>query len=89
MATVQTITGDVIINGAFRCTTFTAPTTQPTGVWGRASLIQDDLQEFLVPLSQARVHDAPQTVLPATSANDDLGITTVHTSGTFTWARTS
>ena len=34
------------------------------------------LKEFAIPLTEFRVHDAIMTSLPATAANDDLGITT-------------
>ena len=38
------------------------------------TLAQRALQEFILPLQDARVHDAPQTFLPTTPATDDLGL---------------
>jgi hypothetical protein len=45
----------------------------PTGI-PRAALTQDDLKLYPIPLTDARVHDAIGTLLPATSATDDLGL---------------
>lgn len=42
---------------------------------GRTDLTQDALSEFAVPLTDGRVWDALDTLLPVTSANDDIGIT--------------
>ena len=39
----------------------------------RNKLAQDNLKPYVVNLSDARVHDAIQTVLPGTAAADDLG----------------
>jgi hypothetical protein len=40
----------------------------------RTSLAQNTIQSYVYNLANLRVHDAPQTVLPGTSANDDLGL---------------
>jgi len=37
-------------------------------------LAQRDLQEYVIPLNFARVHDAFHTVLPGTAADDDLAL---------------
>ena len=42
--------------------------------WDRAQLKQDDLAVFQIPLTDFRVHDAMQTVLPGTAASDDLAL---------------
>lgn len=47
----------------------------PTAV-ARASLGQDDLAPYAIDLTAARVHDARQTNLPGTAANDDMAIIT-------------
>lgn len=40
----------------------------------RTELAQQDEEEFVVPLTLLRVHDAYQTNLPGTAANDDLAL---------------
>src|SRR5574338_971376 len=40
----------------------------------RSDMQQDSLSIFPVPFTDFRVHDALQTVLPGTSASDDLGL---------------
>ena len=40
----------------------------------RSSLIQETLQAYVIPPTAWRIHDAPQTVLSGTAANDDLAI---------------
>lgn len=45
----------------------------PAGI-PRAALTQDDLKTYPIRLTDARVHDAIGTLLPATSASDDLGL---------------
>lgn len=42
----------------------------------RSALVQQDLVEYQVPLTSLRVHDAMQTNLPGTAANDDMGLIT-------------
>ena len=44
------------------------------GVISRADLVQNDLARYEIPFYAWRVHDAPQTNLPGTSADDDLGL---------------
>ena len=46
----------------------------PLGSVGLADLTQRDLCEHQIPLSDAKVWDAPSTVIPATPASDDLGM---------------
>jgi hypothetical protein len=52
-----------------------ASISQITGTLPRASLAQDDLQKYDLPLENFVVHDAPATKLPATAATDDFGCT--------------
>ena len=40
----------------------------------RSHLALDNLKAFRVPLTELRVHDAMQTLLPAAGVNDDLGL---------------
>lgn len=40
----------------------------------RSKLAQDTLAKYAIPLTSFRVHDAMQTNLPGTSANDDLAL---------------
>ena len=48
-----------------------------TGTVARANLVQDDLAAYVIDLVTAmRVHDARQTNLPATAANDDMALIT-------------
>lgn len=47
-----------------------------TGAVGRSNFTQDDAAVYAVPLTSLRVHDAMQTNLPATAANDDMGLIT-------------
>jgi hypothetical protein len=48
-----------------------------SGAVSRAQLTQDDLAAYVIDLvSQMRVHDARQTNLPGTAANDDMGLIT-------------
>jgi hypothetical protein len=54
-------------------TSFTVPTTV-YGSWPRATLTQEASQSYDLPLENFVVHDAPQTRLPGTPAEDDLGI---------------
>lgn len=44
------------------------------GSVARAVLTQDDLAPYALPLVNAKVWDAPQTAIPGTPANDDLGL---------------
>jgi len=60
------VEGDLIVRGAL-----------PS--YPRSSLTQDDFAVFQIPLERFRVWDAYATVLPGTSATDDLGLIT----GTF------
>lgn len=66
MAT-QYIPNDVVIQGNLNV-------TGSMNEIARAELVQDALAVYAVDLTSLRVHDAPQTNLPGTSANDDLGL---------------
>lgn len=68
MATVNKVTGDLEVTGNFKVGGSMVP-----GL-GRDSLVQDDLKAYPIPFTDFRVHDAIQTVLPGTSASDDLGL---------------
>lgn len=46
------------------------------GTVSRSQLGQDDLQPYGIDLTSMRVHDARQTILPGTAANDDMAIVT-------------
>lgn len=49
----------------------------PGGVlttWDRTQLTLDSLAAYPIPLTNLRIHDAFQTVLPGTAADDDLGL---------------
>lgn len=46
------------------------------GSVARAQLTQEDLQPYTIPLTGLRVHDAMQTNLPGTAANDDMALIT-------------
>lgn len=71
MATVQTIDGDITING-------TVTANQINGAYNRSSMNSEASQKFQIPLTSLRVWDAFQTALGSASA-DDLGLAT----GTF------
>jgi hypothetical protein len=74
MATVQTVSGDVVVDGSLRVTGSISPRKTATSL-----LVQRDNSPYVVDLTTFRVWDAIQTMLPATSATDDLGLYT----GTF------
>lgn len=44
------------------------------GAIARTALVEDALQPYAIPVDRFRVWDAPATVIPATPANDDLGL---------------
>lgn len=50
----------------------------------RSKLDQDTGQEYVIPWSAFRVHDAIETLLPQPAANDDLGWPATQTMGTVT-----
>lgn len=68
MAAPSTITNPQVFQDTV---TFTGGVTT---LFARTQLQQDTLAAYPVPLTDLRVHDAFQTVLPGTAANDDLGI---------------
>jgi hypothetical protein len=68
MSTVQLVRGDLEVTGDVKYGGALVP-----GL-ARSNLDQDDLSPFPVPFTDFRVHDALQTVLPGTSASDDLGL---------------
>jgi len=57
------VTGDLTVDGAL-------PSVN------RSDLVQDDAQEYAVPLTDLRVWDALSSLLPASSSADDLAIDT-------------
>lgn len=67
MATVQTVNGDVTINGNLRVTG-TPPDTE------RTELAQESGSRLVIPFVAWRVWDAMQTNLPGTSSSDDLAL---------------
>ncbi len=69
MATVQNITGDVSISGSLRLGGTLSPALAKANILALA-----ELQPFPIPLTDFRVWDAMQTVLPGTPATDDLGL---------------
>lgn len=69
MATVQNITGDVSISGSLRLGGTLSPALAKANILALA-----ELQAFPVPLTDFRVWDAMQTLLPGTPATDDLGL---------------
>ena len=76
MATVNTITGDQVVNGNITCT---GRVSSQTGIQ-RSSLEMDPSVTFGLPLHDWRVWDNEGTLLPSTVGSaDDLGLVT----GTF------
>ena len=82
----QKIEGDITFTGAVRVGSISLDTGNltnsdiaSTAAIARSKLAQDTNQPFSIPLTDLRVHDAVQTVLPGTPATDDLGLD----SGTF------
>lgn len=47
---------------------------EPNAEFARSQFIQEPNVEYAVDLAALRVHDAPATLLPGTSATDDLGL---------------
>lgn len=70
------ILGDLILTGAIygSATGLTAANLASNAAIARTQLAQNTLQRFQVKLTDFRVWDAFQTVLPGTSAADDLGL---------------
>jgi len=56
----------------------------PSAAVARTKLAQDTSQEYVVPWSALRVHDAIESLLPQPAANDDLGWPATQTMGTVT-----
>lgn len=80
------IEGDVVITGNCRVATLTTDTgtlkngdLDANAAIASSKLAQRNNQPYAVPLTDLRVHDAVETVLPGTAANDDLALD----SGTF------
>lgn len=67
MAIVQTIIGDLLVQGSVLATGTPQALT-------RAQLTQEDNGRYKVPFERWRVWDAYGTLLPATPAADDLGL---------------
>ena len=69
MAKPVTIPEDLIVGGNLRLTGRVTPAIAREDIIALA-----ELQEFPIPLTDFRVHDAMHTVLPGTPATDDLGL---------------
>lgn len=69
MANPVSIPGDLIIAGNIRLNGTLSPPITKANILALA-----ELQAFPIPLTQFRVHDAMQTLLPGTPATDDLGL---------------
>ncbi len=69
MATVQNITGDVSISGSLRSGGTLTPALAKANILALA-----ELQSFPIPLTDFRVWNAMQTLLPGTPLTDDLGL---------------
>lgn len=69
MAYPTTIPGDLVVPGALRLDGAISPLKAKASVLAIASL-----QEFVIPWTWWRVHDAPHTNLPGTAAADDLAL---------------
>lgn len=67
MTTAFNVQGDALIQGNL-AVTGTLP------AYARTYLAQDNEAEYNIPFESWRVHDAYQTLLPGTSASDDLGL---------------
>lgn len=72
---------DLKVSGTVTATSLSSTTASITGAMcsanmalSRSKLEQDTLSPFTVPVTSFRVHDAIQTLLPATAASDDLAI---------------
>lgn len=68
MSVVQRVVGDLQVTGDINYGGSLVPSVP------RTNLQQDDLKVYPVPFEHFRVHDALQTVIPGTSASDDLGL---------------
>jgi len=69
MANPTTFPGDIVVPGTARITGGISPTVSRSSI-----LSQSEEQEFVIPLTQWRVHDALHTNLPGTAADDDLAL---------------
>jgi len=70
MARAGTIDGDVRIIGEVIADSYELSDK----VTRTSDIAQETLQKFVIPMTSFVVHDAPQTKLPGTAANDDLGL---------------
>lgn len=75
------IDGDLYVNGNIGGNTMNVPanavtdnSVSATAAIQRSKLAQNMLQSFPINMTDFRVHDAFQTLLPGTSASDDLGL---------------
>lgn len=83
MARAAQMFGDVIISGQLRVTQalvatgggLTDASLSPTADIARSKLAQEANAVFPVDLTTLRVHDDLRSIVPATAANDDLGLT--------------
>jgi hypothetical protein len=64
----DTIGGDLVVQGSLTVFGTRSPSL------ARSELTQDNLAEYVIPLTELRVWDAVATVLSGTPASDDLGL---------------
>ncbi len=69
MAIAQTVNGDLVVSGSIRMGGSLSPAVAKASILALA-----ELQPFPIPLTDFRVWDAMQTVLPGTPATDDLAL---------------
>ena len=80
MATAASFNGDLIVTGGLRVGGSVTPAIARANI-----LSMEELKTFPIPLTNFRVFDAMQTLLPGTGATDDLGLV----GGTFATATPS
>lgn len=75
------ITTDLYVGGLLTCDTFQPPSNcianaaiRTDAAIARSKLAQDVLKPYQIPLTDLLVWDAPNTKLPTTPGNDDLGL---------------
>lgn len=81
-----TFTGSAVLTGTFRpgAGSITNDEISASADIARSKLDQDAAQEYVIPWSIFRVHDAIETLPPQPAANDDLGWPATQTMGTVT-----
>lgn len=75
------VDGNLEVRGHIASVTMSIPSSSvvnasvhPTAAIDRSKLAQDALKPYSVPLTSLVVHDAPQTKLPTSAADDDLAM---------------